>query len=92
MKYNYPITVQLIEELKLEYRNESKEKGNSWNTEEAIEYLMEKITEEYLEVKDIFYNHTNGYGNYPRTIIQEELKDLILVCSMLHEILRRNKK
>lgn len=102
MKYDYPITINIINKLKEEYRQESIDKCNSWRTEKTIDdlpttfwLLHTKLQEEFLEIKQIIeridYNEDIWNTGYPRYkgLLQSELIDLILVACMAYERIER---
>lgn len=90
-RFDYPLDETLIRVVKKEYRDESKEKGNSWRSDCTIEFLIDKLAEEYGETNGLFKNSTLGYGNYPEADLQDELVDLIEVAAMLWQRLEARK-
>lgn len=74
---NYPINNRLVRLLKTEYEKEAETKGDSWE-DCSITFLKEKLDEEFVEVKQAFFNeHTNDEA-------LAELLDLIEVAGMLY--------
>lgn len=76
--WDYPINDKLVKILKLEYRVESVDKGNSWRTECPEDYLFKKCKEEYEEIM------TAKRRQFPNGVIQAEIIDLIEVLGMLY--------
>jgi len=85
VKFDYPLTKQLVKIVEQEYRDEAIDKGNSWRQECGIDYLLEKLEEEFTEVQSA------AMRGFPNGVIQAEIVDLILMAAMLHERLAGHK-
>lgn len=86
-KFDYPLDGQLIEAIKQEYRDESKEKGNSWRRLCSIDYLIGKLQEEQYET----LAELSALMNRQLSALEpalEEIKDEILILSMLYQRLQ----
>lgn len=79
--YDYPISNNLIEKLKEEYRKESTTKGNSWRNALSIDDLINKVMEEYDEIIDEY----RMVRSNNRQELSNEIVDEILVLMMLWE-------
>lgn len=77
--YDYPISDNLIEKLKDEYRKQSATKGNSWRNELSLDDLITKLREEYDEVIEEY----RMVRSNNRQELSDEIVDEILVLMML---------
>lgn len=78
-KLAFPLTVELLEALKIEYKIEAKDKGNSWLDMKLGDLIIE-FQEEYDECQELL--NDGKIGNE----LLEELKDLMLVSFMLYQV------